>query len=54
MKTIAILLLRDQGALIALDDTGSGYAGIQQVAELRPYVDPDRVRYAWIILSQDG
>lgn len=25
-----------------------------QVAELRPYVDPDRVRYAWVILSQDG
>ncbi|HMQ35055.1 MAG TPA: rod shape-determining protein MreC, partial [Chloroflexaceae bacterium] len=24
-----------------------------QQAELRPYVDPDQVRYAWVILSQD-
>src|SRR4051794_3641212 len=28
--------LRERGALIALDDTGSGYAGLQQVAALRP------------------
>lgn len=25
----------------------------QQIAELRPYVDPDQVRYAWVILNQD-
>ncbi|NWF80042.1 MAG: rod shape-determining protein MreC [Chloroflexi bacterium] len=24
-----------------------------QLAELRPYVDPDQVRYVWVILSQD-
>jgi rod shape-determining protein MreC len=27
--------------------------GQTQVAELRPFVDPDRVSYAWVILSQD-
>lgn len=27
--------------------------GHSQVAELRPFVDPDRVRYAWVILSHD-
>jgi EAL domain-containing protein (putative c-di-GMP-specific phosphodiesterase class I) len=38
-----IKLLRDRGALIALDDTGAGYQGIQQVAELRPdWVKIDR------------
>jgi EAL domain-containing protein (putative c-di-GMP-specific phosphodiesterase class I) len=38
-----ITMLREQGALIALDDTGSGYQGIQQVAELRPdWVKIDR------------
>lgn len=38
-----ITLLREQGAMIALDDTGSGYQGIQQVAELRPdWVKIDR------------
>jgi EAL domain-containing protein (putative c-di-GMP-specific phosphodiesterase class I) len=38
-----ITLLREQGALIALDDTGAGYQGIQQVAELRPdWVKIDR------------
>jgi rod shape-determining protein MreC len=26
--------------------------GHSQVAELRPFVDPDRVRYVWVILSQ--
>jgi rod shape-determining protein MreC len=26
--------------------------GQSQVAELRPFVDPDRVSYAWVILSQ--
>src|SRR3954451_6788097 len=30
--------LRERGALIALDDTGSGYSGLQQMAELRPQV----------------
>ena len=35
--------LRDQGALVALDDAGAGYQGIQQVAELRPdWVKIDR------------
>jgi rod shape-determining protein MreC len=24
------------------------------VADVRPYVDPDRVRYAWVILNADG
>jgi rod shape-determining protein MreC len=28
--------------------------GQTKQAELRPYVDPDRVRYAWVILSADG
>lgn len=27
--------------------------GHSQIAELRPFVDPDRVRYAWVLLSQD-
>jgi rod shape-determining protein MreC len=26
--------------------------GQQQSAELRPFVDPDQVRYVWVILSQ--
>lgn len=30
--------LRDRGALIALDDTGSGYSGLQQMAALRPQI----------------
>ena len=35
--------LRDRGALIALDDTGAGYQGLQQVAALRPdWVKVDR------------
>jgi EAL domain-containing protein (putative c-di-GMP-specific phosphodiesterase class I) len=29
-------LLRDRGALLALDDTGAGWSGLRQVAELRP------------------
>ncbi len=38
-----ISTLREQGALVALDDTGAGYQGIQQVAELRPdWVKIDR------------
>ena len=38
-----ITMLREQGALIALDDAGAGYQGIQQVAELRPdWVKIDR------------
>jgi EAL domain-containing protein (putative c-di-GMP-specific phosphodiesterase class I) len=38
-----IALLRGRGAVIALDDTGAGYQGIQQVAELRPdWVKIDR------------
>lgn len=28
-------------------------AGQQQTAALRPFVDPDQVRYVWVILSQD-
>jgi EAL domain-containing protein (putative c-di-GMP-specific phosphodiesterase class I) len=28
--------LRDRGALLALDDTGAGWSGLRQVAELRP------------------
>jgi rod shape-determining protein MreC len=28
--------------------------GQQQIAELRPFVDPDQVRYVWVILNQDG
>jgi len=31
-------VLRERGALIALDDAGSGYSGLQQMAELRPQV----------------
>lgn len=27
--------------------------GHVQIAELRPYVDPDQVRYVWVILNQD-
>jgi EAL domain-containing protein (putative c-di-GMP-specific phosphodiesterase class I) len=49
--------LRDRGALIALDDAGSGYSGLQQMAALRPQmvkldralvcdVDSDPVRAA--------
>jgi EAL domain-containing protein (putative c-di-GMP-specific phosphodiesterase class I) len=49
--------LRARGALIAIDDAGSGYAGLQQLAELRPQlvkldrslvtgIDNDPVRYA--------
>ena len=49
--------LRARGALIALDDTGSGYSGLQQMAALRPQlvkldralvadVDTDPVRMA--------
>src|SRR3954470_10257584 len=49
--------LRRRGALIALDDAGSGYSGLQQLAALRPQVvkldralvsdaDPDPVRVA--------
>jgi EAL domain-containing protein (putative c-di-GMP-specific phosphodiesterase class I) len=49
--------LRGRGAHIAIDDAGSGYAGLQQLAELRPQlvkldralvtgVDDDPVRYA--------
>jgi len=30
--------LRARGALIALDDAGSGYSGLQQMAELRPQI----------------
>jgi EAL domain-containing protein (putative c-di-GMP-specific phosphodiesterase class I) len=30
--------LRDRGALIALDDAGSGYSGLQQLAVLRPQI----------------
>jgi EAL domain-containing protein (putative c-di-GMP-specific phosphodiesterase class I) len=29
-------VLRDRGALLALDDTGAGWSGLRQVAELRP------------------
>jgi rod shape-determining protein MreC len=28
--------------------------GQEQSAELRPFVDPDQVRYVWVIISQDG
>lgn len=28
--------------------------GYRQFAELRPYLAPDQVRYAWVILSHDG
>jgi rod shape-determining protein MreC len=27
--------------------------GHNQMAELRPFVDPDRIQYVWVILSQD-
>jgi rod shape-determining protein MreC len=27
--------------------------GHSQVAELRPFVDPDRISYAWVLLNQD-
>lgn len=27
---------------------------LSQGAELRPFIDPDQVRYVWVILSQDG
>src|SRR3954452_1172803 len=30
--------LRERGALIALDDAGSGYSGLQQMAALRPQI----------------
>jgi EAL domain-containing protein (putative c-di-GMP-specific phosphodiesterase class I) len=30
--------LRDRGALIALDDAGSGYSGLEQMAALRPHI----------------
>jgi EAL domain-containing protein (putative c-di-GMP-specific phosphodiesterase class I) len=30
--------LRERGALIALDDAGSGYSGLKQMAELRPQI----------------
>jgi hypothetical protein len=30
--------LRERGALIALDDAGSGYSGLQQLAALRPQI----------------
>ncbi|MEI6775663.1 MAG: rod shape-determining protein MreC [Chloroflexales bacterium] len=29
-------------------------SGQEQSAELRPFVDPDQVRYVWVILNQDG
>jgi rod shape-determining protein MreC len=32
----------------------AGLVGQYQEAELRPFVDPDRVRYAWVILSDAG
>ncbi|NTW98118.1 MAG: rod shape-determining protein MreC, partial [Oscillochloris sp.] len=28
-------------------------SGQEQTAELRPFVDPDQVRYVWVILNQD-
>ena len=28
--------------------------GHGQTAELRPFVDPDRIRFAWVILDPDG
>jgi EAL domain-containing protein (putative c-di-GMP-specific phosphodiesterase class I) len=31
-------VLRERGALIALDDAGSGYSGLQQMAALRPQI----------------
>jgi EAL domain-containing protein (putative c-di-GMP-specific phosphodiesterase class I) len=32
------MALRERGALIALDDAGSGYSGLQQMAALRPQI----------------
>jgi rod shape-determining protein MreC len=29
-------------------------AGHSQQAEIQPFVDPDRIRYAWVILNADG
>jgi rod shape-determining protein MreC len=29
-------------------------SGQEQSADLRPFVDPDQVRYVWVILSQDA
>lgn len=29
-------------------------SGQQLIAEMRPFVDPDQVRYVWVILNQDG
>jgi EAL domain-containing protein (putative c-di-GMP-specific phosphodiesterase class I) len=54
-------LLRERGALLALDDTGAGWSGLRQVAELRPDivkldkslvtdVDSDEVKQALIEL----
>lgn len=34
----SIQLLRSAGALIAIDDTGSGYSGLQQILRLRPSI----------------
>jgi EAL domain-containing protein (putative c-di-GMP-specific phosphodiesterase class I) len=53
--------LRERGALLALDDTGAGWSGLRQVAELRPDivkldrslvsdVDSDQVKQALIEL----
>ena len=43
----ALERLRGQGALIAVDDAGSGYAGLQQILTLRPNIlKLDRVRGA--------
>jgi EAL domain-containing protein (putative c-di-GMP-specific phosphodiesterase class I) len=43
LLTPVIDQLRAEGALVALDDTGAGYQGIQQVAALRPdWVKIDR------------
>jgi EAL domain-containing protein (putative c-di-GMP-specific phosphodiesterase class I) len=35
---VAMEHLRDLGALIAVDDTGAGYAGLQQVLTMRPQI----------------
>lgn len=35
---LAIDVLRDQGAIIALDDAGAGYPGLKQIIELRPEI----------------
>src|SRR4051794_18371534 len=53
--------LRERGALLALDDTGAGWSGLRQVAELRPDivkldrslvsdVDSDQVKQALVEL----